>query len=97
MYDAGKIHGGVLLRRGEPGESYPGIRKDTENVAGRPVLVDAAGPFGNPTSDSLRTSVGDAPGALFMVVFAPADYAQAALDRHVAFARNAIGRHLAIA
>ena len=27
------------------------------HVEGRPVLVDGLGPFGNPTSDSLRTSI----------------------------------------
>jgi DNA/RNA-binding domain of Phe-tRNA-synthetase-like protein len=95
LYDAAKIVGGVTLRQGEPGESYPGIRKDAVNVAGRPVLVDEVGPFGNPTSDSLRTSVGEATAALFMVIFAPADYAQAALHAHVAWAREAIARHLA--
>ena len=95
LYDAAKISGDVTLRSGEPGESYPGIRKDSVNVAGRPVLVDDLGPFGNPTSDSLRTCVTEETASLLMVIFAPADYAQAALDAHVAFARDAIGRHLA--
>ena len=95
LYDAAKIEGDVTLRVGGSGESYPGIRKDRVNVAGRPVLVDDAGPFGNPTSDSLRTSVTDDTTSLFMVIFAPADYAKPALDAHVAFAREAIGRHLA--
>jgi DNA/RNA-binding domain of Phe-tRNA-synthetase-like protein len=95
LYDAAKIEGDVTLRRGEPGESYPGIRKDSVNVAGRPVLVDSQGPFGNPTSDSLRTSIGDGTTALFMVIFAPQDYGQGALDAHVTFARYAINRHLA--
>ncbi len=94
LYDAAKISGGVTLRQGEPGESYPGIRKDSVNVVGRPVLVDDLGPFGNPTSDSLRTCVTEGTASLFMVIFAPADYAQTALDAHVAFARDAIGRHI---
>ena len=94
LYDAAKISGDVTLRSGEPGESYPGIRKDSVNVAGRPVLVDDLGPFGNPTSDSLRTCVTEGTASLLMVIFAPADYAPAALDAHVAFARAAIGRHL---
>ena len=94
LYDAARIRGDVTLRRGEPGESYPGIRKDSINVAGRLVLVDDLGPFGNPTSDSLRTSVSEATSSLFMVIFAPADYPHAALDAHVGFARDAIARHL---
>ena len=42
---------------GREGESYPGIRKDDVHVGGRIALVDARGPFGNPTSDSARTMV----------------------------------------
>ena len=94
LYDAAKIEGDVTLRQGSPGESYPGIRKDRVNVAGRPVLVDDAGPFGNPTSDSLRTCVTEDSTSLFMVIFAPANYAPSALDAHVAFSRAAIDRHL---
>jgi len=95
LYDAAKISGDVTLRQGDLGESYPGIRKDLVNVAGRPVLVDNVGPFGNPTSDSLRTCVTEATASLLMVIFAPADYASAALQRHMTFAREAITRHLA--
>jgi DNA/RNA-binding domain of Phe-tRNA-synthetase-like protein len=94
LYDAAKLSGDVTLREGMPGESYPGIRKDAVNVAGRPVLVDRLGPFGNPTSDSSRTSVTDATTSLLMVIFAPSDYAKAALDAHIDFARRAISRHL---
>lgn len=94
LYDAARIRGEVTLRRGEQGESYPGIRKDAVNVAGRPVLVDQDGPFGNPTSDSLRTCVTDSTTSLFMVIFAPAGYAKGSLEAHVAFARDAIARHL---
>lgn len=94
LYDAARIRGDVTLRRGAPGESYAGIRKDAVHVAGRPVLVDDDGPFGNPTADSSRTSVTDATASLWMVIFAPSDYAQAALDAHAAFAREMIARHL---
>jgi DNA/RNA-binding domain of Phe-tRNA-synthetase-like protein len=95
LYDAAKIEGEVTLRQGEAGESYPGIRKDLVNVAGRPVLVDGAGPFGNPTSDSSRTCVTEDTTSLLMVIFAPADYPQALLQAHTAFAREAIAKHLA--
>ena len=57
LYDAGRIEGPVVLRLGHPDESYAGIRKDQVHVAGRLVLADATGPFGNPTSDSARTMV----------------------------------------
>jgi DNA/RNA-binding domain of Phe-tRNA-synthetase-like protein len=94
LYDAAKIQGNVTLRKGTPGESYPGIRKDAVNVAHRPVLVDAQGPFGNPTSDSDRTKVDAATMSLWMVIFAPSDYPPRDLEAHVSFATGAIDRHL---
>ena len=58
LYDLGACRARrCVLRKGAPGEAYEGIRKGPVNVEGRPVLVDAEGPFGNPTSDSLRTCI----------------------------------------
>jgi len=58
------------------------------------VLVDAQGLFGNPTSDSLRTSVTPSTRALAMVIFAPAGYAADALKEHVLEAGAGATRHL---
>jgi len=71
LYDAAHIQGDVTLRIGREGESYPGIRKDEVHVGGRIALVDASGPFGNPTSDSARTMVTTATTRGLLVVFAP--------------------------
>jgi len=71
LYDAAHIDGDVTLRIGREGESYPGIRKDDVHVGGRITLADAAGPFGNPTSDSARTMVTTATTRGLVVVFAP--------------------------
>jgi DNA/RNA-binding domain of Phe-tRNA-synthetase-like protein len=76
LYDAAHVEGGVTLRLGRLGESYPGIRKDDVHVAGRMTLADARGPFGNPTSDSARTMVTPATTRAIVVVFAPADTAR---------------------
>ena len=73
LYDASKIDGDVELRIGRAGESYAGIRKDEVHVDGRIALADAAGPFGNPTSDSARTMVTTATTRAMLVVFAPRD------------------------
>lgn len=94
LYDVAKIGGEVLLRRGWPGESYPGIRKETVHLEGRPVLADTEGPFGNPTSDSLRASVDAKTTGLLLVIFAPHDYPEVALERHLGDAREAVARHL---
>jgi DNA/RNA-binding domain of Phe-tRNA-synthetase-like protein len=94
LYDAPKIRGDVTLRKGRPGEGYPGIRKEHVNLAGRPVLVDGEGPFGNPTSDSARTCVSPETDSLWMVIFGPADLDGSVMDAHAAFAREAIDRFL---
>ena len=85
----------MTLRRGAAGESYPGIRKDDVHLDGRPVLADGDGPFGNPTSDSLRTSVTEATRSLWMVIFAPCGHPAARLQQHVQRSCEAMARHLA--
>lgn len=72
LYDLARIDGDVTLRLGRDDESYAGIRKDTVHVAGRLTLADAAGPFGNPTSDSARTMVTTATTSALVVIFVPA-------------------------
>ncbi len=96
LYDADKIEGPVMLRRGRPGESFAGIRKDEVHVEGRITLADARGPFGNPSSDSLRTAVGEATHSLWMVIFAPSGYPRERMQQHVVEARTMMTRHLAL-
>ncbi|MGE0040105.1 MAG: B3/4 domain-containing protein [Vicinamibacterales bacterium] len=72
LYDLARVEGAVTLRLGREGEAYPGIRKDAVHVAGRLALVDEAGPFGNPTSDSARTMVTTATADALVVIYAPA-------------------------
>jgi DNA/RNA-binding domain of Phe-tRNA-synthetase-like protein len=71
LYDLDRVEPPIVLRRGTPGESYEGIRKAAVNVEGRPVLVDARGPFGNPTSDSARTMITNACRRALVIVYAP--------------------------
>ena len=77
LYDLDRVEPPVVLRRGTPGESYEGIRKGAVNVEGRPVLVDARGPFGNPTSDSARTMITTACRRALVIVYAPGRFAPA--------------------
>ena len=85
LYDLDRVTPPVLLRKGTAGEEYEGIRKGTVNVEGRPVLADEAGAFGNPSSDSLRTSITLATRGAFVVAYAPAacsvDRLSAVVDR----------------
>lgn len=71
LYDVAQIDGDVELRLGRDGEEYPGIRKDVIHVTGRLTLADRLGPFGNPSSDSLRTIVTPATTCALAVIFAP--------------------------
>jgi DNA/RNA-binding domain of Phe-tRNA-synthetase-like protein len=85
VYDRDHLAGDALaLRLGRDGEGYDGIRKDRVNVAGRLTLADAEGPFGNPTSDSLRTSVSTATTRVLFVLFVPASTPAAEYARAVA-------------
>jgi len=95
LYDAEKISGHVTLRRGSPGESYPGIRKEAVHVEDRPLLADSEGPFGNPNSDSLRTSVTSDTRRLWLVIFAPASCSRCTLEGFAERAGDAIALHLA--
>jgi len=92
LYDLNQIRGGVTLRIGQPGEEYAGIRKDVVHVAGRLVLSDADGPFGNPTSDSARTMTTTATTSALVVIFTPVSVSTAASDRALAMTRERIER-----
>lgn len=83
LYDVSKIVPPVVLRKGGAGEGYEGIRKGFVNVEGRPVLVDAQGPFGNPTSDSARTMITLATTRALVVAYAPAAHPAARLEKVV--------------
>jgi DNA/RNA-binding domain of Phe-tRNA-synthetase-like protein len=94
LYNSAKIDGEVTLRRGRADESYPGIRKEAVHLDGRPLLSDRQGAFGNPTSDSLRTSVDGATGALWMVIFAPRSVSRETMEANVQEAGEGMRRHL---
>lgn len=96
LYDAAMLRPPIVFRRGAPGEAYDGIGKEALNLDGLPVLADAEGPFGSPTSDSRRTMVTEATREVFAVVFgvtgrgelAPAmELLAALLQRHAGPAR----------
>jgi DNA/RNA-binding domain of Phe-tRNA-synthetase-like protein len=80
LYDLDRVKPPVVLRKGNAGEGYEGIRKGFVNVEARPVLVDAEGPFGNPTSDSARTMVTLGTRSALVVAYDPAGYSPGRLD-----------------
>ena len=92
LYDLAHISGDVTMRLGREGEEYAGIRKDAVHVSGRITVADAAGPFGNPTSDSSRTMVTTATTDALVIVYAPLDIPSAQLERVVEVTAERIGR-----
>lgn len=68
-YDADQLQRPLTLRRGWEDEPYEAIGRGEFNIHNLPVLSDATGAFGSPTSDSARTSVTEATTHFFMVFF----------------------------
>jgi DNA/RNA-binding domain of Phe-tRNA-synthetase-like protein len=93
LYDLSRVEPPVVVRRGAAGESYEGIRKGPVNVEGRLVLVDAQGPFGNPTSDSSRTMITLACTRALVVAYAPAGYSSARLGQVLDGTAEVLTRH----
>jgi DNA/RNA-binding domain of Phe-tRNA-synthetase-like protein len=93
LYDWSRVEPPIVLRKGAAGEGYEGIRKGIVNVEGRPVLVDAKGPFGNPTSDSARTMITLETRAALVVAYAPAGYGAARLHRVLDATAELLTRH----
>lgn len=93
LYDAGQLVPPIVLRRGAEGESYEGIRKGTISLSGRPVLADTRGPFGNPTSDSARTSVSLDTRDLLVTVYAPRAAGRDRMDRVLQATLDVMTRH----
>jgi DNA/RNA-binding domain of Phe-tRNA-synthetase-like protein len=94
LYDADRVAPPVVLRKGGPGEWYEGIRKGEIHLDGRPTLADARGPFGNPTSDSARTSVGLETHALLVTVYAPRAMARTKMDSVLDATLDVLTRHV---
>jgi DNA/RNA-binding domain of Phe-tRNA-synthetase-like protein len=88
LYDLAKIEEFIILRKGEKGEEYKGIGKEMIHVEGRYTLADKNGAFGNPSSDSLRTSIDSCTRDLLFVIFAPFAYPDYKLQTHNDFAEQ---------
>jgi DNA/RNA-binding domain of Phe-tRNA-synthetase-like protein len=65
-----KLSGDILFRRGQPGEIMDSMRGPL-SLEGKPVLVDASGPFGTPVTDAERVKVTSASGTYWLVAYLP--------------------------
>ena len=60
----------LVLRQGGAGETYEAIGRGPVNLESLPVLADAQGPFGSPTSDSESSMITLDAEAVLMVLYA---------------------------
>jgi len=93
VYDRARIAGPVVLRAGADGEAYEGIGRGPIHVEGRPVLADREGPFGNPTADSLRTSITHATSRALVVLYLPTTLDAEGAHRFLDASAEAVLRH----
>lgn len=93
VYDRARIAGPVVLRAGAAGEGYEGIGRGRVSVEGRPVLADREGPFGNPTADSMRTSVTHGTERAFVVLYLPRTLDAAGAASFLDATAEAVVRH----
>ncbi|MDH7561718.1 MAG: phenylalanine--tRNA ligase beta subunit-related protein [bacterium] len=94
LYDVATIKGHeVVARLGLEGEGYEGIGKGWVNAQGKLVLVDAEGPFGNPSADSARTRITENTQEVLMMILAPGGYSPEHLAEHMSCAAHTMAQY----
>ena len=68
-YDTDRIGTHLELRLGQEEELYQALGKGVVTLGGYPVLVDESGPFGCPTSDSMRAMISEGTTNALTVVY----------------------------
>ena len=68
-YDVTGLEPTIVLRPGNPGETYEAIGRGPLNLEGLPLLTDQAGAFGSPTSDSERTMIRPETASVLLVIY----------------------------
>lgn len=95
VFDRDKIEGtAITLGRGRHDEPYTGIGRGELNIENLPVIRDAAGGIGTPTSDNERTAVDTSTRRILITVniYGDSDMADAEID---AEARRLLTRYCA--
>lgn len=68
VVDASKLQGDINIRIGTKDDEYYGINRGKINVDRLPLYTDEISPFGNPTSDTIRTAVTNQTKSIFLMV-----------------------------
>ena len=69
VVDLDKVIGDIHITQGTKEDIYEGINRGIINITNMPVYCDEIGPFGTPTSDTIRTAVNsDTKSILVMII-----------------------------
>ncbi len=79
LYDSAKINGTIIFDVGRENEVYEGITKPVIHAAGKLILRDDDGIFGNPTADSKRTRITSETKQCLALFFTPPEVADSRL------------------
>lgn len=88
LYDSGKIEGNIIIDLGKADESYQGISKPEIHAEGKLVLRDDLGIFGNPTADSLRSSIQSKTQNVLALFFCPPEITEDYIGQTLQFLAN---------
>lgn len=71
LYDRAMLTGPIVYRIGRADERYAALNGRNMSAQGKQVLADAAGPFGSPLTDSVRTSTREGTNAIALTIYFP--------------------------
>ena len=74
VVDSDKLVGDIVIRLGKSSDNYEGINRGIINVTNIPVYTDEIGPFGCPTSDTLRTCVTSSTKSILVMIICFDDF-----------------------
>lgn len=74
VVDSDKLVGDIVIRLGKNSDNYEGINRGIINVTNIPVYTDEVGPFGCPTSDTLRTAVTETTKSILVMIICFDDF-----------------------
>ena len=86
VYDLHNVHGQAWVRVGEPGEEYPGIGRQTFQIANKVIIADDNGIMGSTVSDSERTKVTTDTKDILLVIYAPSEIEHAVVENYAQLA-----------
>jgi DNA/RNA-binding domain of Phe-tRNA-synthetase-like protein len=88
LYDLDTLSGSISVDVGKEGEAYQGISKNVIHAGGKLVLRDDDGVFGNPTADSLRTSIRNNTKNVLALFFTPPEVEDSYINQTLDYLQN---------